>query len=260
MQDTNNTPKLSDLPKDHPQGPSVILVEPQLGKNIGMCARAMLNCGLNDLRIVNPRDGWPSGSAIQTSSGAVSVIENAKVFNTTAEAVADLHWVIATTARERDMVKPVFTPAGASNELHSRRADSQKCGIMFGPERSGLTNDDVALAHAVLNVPLNPGFSSLNLAQAVLLVGYAWYEKIADETPDQYTRRGDSQPATQDEFNGAMNHLMDALDDKGFFFNPEKRPNTERNIRNMFARLDMTSQETSTLRGIVKALIRNKKT
>ncbi len=260
MQDTNNIPKRSTLPEDHPKGPAIILVEPQMGENIGMCARAMLNCGLDDLRIINPRDGWPSGSAIQTSSGAVNVIENAKVYNSTAEAVEDLQFVLATTARERDMVKPVFTPAGASHELHNRYADNQKCGIMFGPERSGLTNDDVALAHAVLNVPLNPDFSSLNLAQAVLLIGYAWYEKLGHDIPDTYTRRGESPPATQQEFNGAMQHLMDALENKGFFLNPEKRPNTERNIRNMFARLDMTSQETSTLRGIVKALARQKQT
>lgn len=258
MQDTNNIPKRGELTDNHPQGPAIILVEPQMGENIGMCARAMLNCGMDDLRIVNPRDGWPSGSAIQTSSGAVSVIENAKIFETTAEAVADLQFVLATTARERDMVKPVFTPLGASIELHSRRKDGQNCGIMFGPERSGLTNDDVALAQAVLNVPLNPDFSSLNLAQAVLLIGYAWYEKLGHDIPETYTRRGDSPPATQNEFNGAMQHLMDELENKGFFLNPEKRPNTERNIRNMFARLDMTSQETSTLRGIVKALVRKK--
>lgn len=260
MQDTNNIPKRGVLPDDHAKGPAIILVEPQLGKNIGMCARAMLNCGLDNLRIVNPRDGWPSGSAIQTSSGAVSVIDNAKVFNTTAEAVADLQFVIATTARERDMVKPVFTPAGAADELHARLQDDQKCGIMFGPERSGLTNDDVALAQAVLNVPLNPDFSSLNLAQAVLLIGYSWYEKLGHDVPDTYTRRGESPPATQQEFNGAMQHLLDELAEKGFFLNPEKRPNTERNIRNMFARLDMTSQEASTLRGIVKTLAGKKKT
>ena len=259
MQDTNNTPKRGALPDDHPQGPAVILVEPQLGKNIGMCARAMLNCGLTDLRLVSPRDGWPSGSAIQTSSGAIGVIENAKLYETTADAVSDLQFVIATTARERDMVKPVYTPHSAAVELHARRMQKQNCGIMFGPERAGLTNDDVALANAVLNVPLNPGFSSLNLAQAVLLIGYAWYEKLADETPAIYTRRGESPPATQLDFNGAMQHLMDELENKGFFLNPDKRPNTERNIRNMFARLDMTQQETRTLRGIVKALAGKKK-
>lgn len=260
MEPSNHRPKSGVPPESYPAGPAIILVESQLGENIGMCARAMLNCGLGDLRLVSPRDGWPNGAAIQTSSGAVNVIENAKVFDTTEEAVADLHYVMATTARERDMVKPVFTPNGAADEFHSRTAQNQKCGILFGPERAGLTNDDVALAHAVLNVPLNPNFSSLNLAQAVLLIGFAWHTALtADQTPDRYTRHGASVPATQDQFNGLMSHLIAELEDTGFFLNPEKRPHTERNIRNTFARFDMTDQEVSTLRGIIKALRGKKK-
>lgn len=259
MENTNSLPKRGALPDDHPAGPAVILVEPQLGENIGMCARAMLNCGLNDLRIVNPRDGWPSGSAIQTSSGAVSVIESARVYESTADAVADLHFTLATTARERDMVKRVYTPATAADDLHERRRQGQKAGILFGPERAGLSNEDVALAQGILYVPLNPGFSSLNLAQAVLLTGYAWYERLQEAQPETYTRRGDSPPATQEQFNRTMNHLMEELAEKSFFLNPEKRPNTERNIRNIFARLDMTEQETRTLHGIIKALAGKKK-
>lgn len=259
MEHLNNRPKSGVPPESYPEGPAIILVRSQLGQNIGMCARAMLNCGLTDLRLVAPRDGWPSETAIQTSSGAVHVIENAKVFDTTAEAVADLHYVMATTARERDMVKPIFTPNGAADEFHSRAAQGQKTGILFGPERAGLTNDDVALAHAVLNVPLNPNFSSLNLAQAVLLIGFAWHTGLTKDTPDQYTRHGDSSPATMDQFNGLMAHLIDELSETGFFLNPEKRPHTERNIRNTFARFDMTDQEISTFRGIIKALRGKKK-
>jgi tRNA/rRNA methyltransferase len=157
-------------------GPAIILVEPQLGENIGTAARAMLNCGLVDLRLVRPRDGWPNRKAVAAASGADAVIENVRLFDSTAEAVADLSRVYATTARHRGQIKPVVTPRQAATEMRAALGRGEKTGVLFGPERTGLHNDDIPLADTVLQVPLNPAFSSLNLAQAVLLIGYEWFQ------------------------------------------------------------------------------------
>ena len=162
--------------------PAIILVAPQLGENIGAVARAMLNCGLTDLRLVNPRDGWPNPAAEAMASGAVVVLEQARVFDTVEAAIADLQAVYATTARGRDMLKPVVTPRQAVTEIHQHSQIGQRCGILFGPERAGLSNEDLVYADAALMVPLHPGFSSLNLAQAVLLVAYEWFQ-AQDNTP-----------------------------------------------------------------------------
>lgn len=162
--------------------PAIILVNPQMGENIGAAARAMLNFGITGLRLVNPRDGWPSAQAEAMSVGALEKMPPVQVFDSTEEALADCHYVYATTARPRDMTKPVFTAKGAARDMHERQAQGQKIGILFGAERSGLDNDDVALAHAVLTIPANPDFTSLNLGQGVLLVAYEWLQTI-DETP-----------------------------------------------------------------------------
>ena len=162
-----------------PRGPAIILVDPQLGENIGMVARAMLNCGLSELRLVRPRDGWPNPAAQSAASGADRVLDAARHFPTTLEAVADLHLVYAATARPRDMVKPVVVPQRAAAEIRAAADRGCAAGVLFGPERAGLVNDDVALADAVLEVPLSPAFASLNLAQAVLLLGYEWYQAEA---------------------------------------------------------------------------------
>jgi len=242
---------------DLPPGPAVILVEPQLGENIGMVARAMLNCGLTELRLVRPRDGWPNPLAIAAASGADAVIENAKLFDSTVEAIADLHRVYATTARPRGMVKLIVTPAQAAEELRQEAAAGRKCGLMFGPERSGLVNDDIALADAALTVPLNPAFASLNLAQAVLLVGHAWF-LAGDETPPRYLETNAGQPASKAEMENFFHRLEAELDITGFLFPPEKVPSMLRNLRNMFLRMAPTENEVNTLHGVIVAL-RDKK-
>jgi tRNA/rRNA methyltransferase len=238
-------------------GPAIILVEPQLGENIGTCARAMLNCGLIDLRLVRPRDGWPNASARASASGADEVLEKARLFDTTAEAVADLAHVFATTARNRGMIKRIMTPREAAVEMRAQWAAGLTTGVMFGPERTGLVNDDLALADTSLTVPLNPAFSSLNLAQAVLLIGYEWFQ-AADETPGRYLQ-GATRAATKAELVNFFNHLEEELDKCGFFSTPEKRPSMIRSIRNSFQRMDMTEQEVRTFHGIVAGLTGRKK-
>lgn len=244
----------SDLSQGE-KAPAVILVQPQLGENIGTASRAMLNFGLSDLRLVSPRDGWPSERARAAASGADIVIDGARLCARTEEAVADLDYVIATTARTRDMVKPVLTPETAAAKLREVIGGGGRAGVLFGPERTGLTNDDVALADAVLMVPVNPAFASLNLAQAVLLIGYEWF-KAGDATPAERIDYLQSRPANKEELLGFFEHLERELDRFGFLKPPEKRPSMVRNLRNMFQRAALTEQEVRTLRGVVAALTR----
>lgn len=247
------------VPADMPLAPVVILVRPQLGENIGMCARAMLNCGVTELRIVKPRDGWPNEDAIAAASGAIDVLNSAKLYETTAEAVADLDYVLATTARMRDMVKPVLKAEEAAREIHHRHhgRTAANCGILFGPERSGLENEDVAVASAILNIPLNPGFSSLNLAQAVLLACYSWlccdnrFPPAAAPAPED----GDNEaPAKRGAIEHLLQYLEADLDERGFFRSAPQKPTLLRNIRNFFFRAAPTVQEVRTLHGILVAL------
>jgi len=234
-------------------GPAIILVEPQLGDNIGAAARAMLNCGLMDMRLVRPRDGWPNPRAEAMASGAVAVLDRARVFESTADAAADLDLVLATTARERDMAKTVLTPRQASARMAGHVSGGGKAGILFGPERAGLVNDDVVLADAVINVPLNPSFSSLNLAQAVLLVGYEWYQTGGVEITDEGW--GDAPPATIQEREYFYGRLEDELETAGFLFPPNLAPTIRRNLRNLFNRAHPTDQEVRTLHGVLSALV-----
>lgn len=234
-------------------GPAIILIDPQLGENIGMVARAMLNCGLLDLRLVAPRDGWPHPAAESAASGADAVLAGARLFETTREAVADLRRLYAATVRPRDMVKPVVAPRRAAAELRAAEAKGVACGVLFGPERSGLTNDDVALADAMLQVPLNPAFASLNLAQAVLVVGYEWYLARSPRRA-RALPRGAAKPAAKADLVNFFERLEGALDDAGFLLPAEKRPHMVRNLRNLFGRADLTDQEVRTLHGIVTAL------
>jgi len=238
-------------------GPAMILVAPQMGENIGTAARAMLNFGLTEMRLVAPRDGWPNDRARAVSSGADLVIDNVVVHERTEQAVADLDFVIATTARHREMLKLVLTPETAAKKLREVIAGGGKAGVLFGPERTGLTNDDVVLADAVLMVPVNPAFASLNLAQAVLLIGYEWF-KGADATPPERMDYLGSRPATKEELLGFFGHLEGELDRFGFLKPPEKRPSMIRNIRNLFQRAGMSEQEVRTFRGIVASLTRDK--
>lgn len=233
-------------------GPAIILIEPQLGENIGTAARAMYNCGLTDLRLVKPRDGWPNPKAQAAASGADPVLDGARLYDRVEEAVAGLRHVYATTARDRYMVKRVVTPRQAAGELRALVAAQEPCGILFGPERTGLLNEHVALADTVLTVPLNPGFSSLNLAQAVLLVGYEWFT-AGDATPASVTLTGHSHPATKEQLIRFFEHLEEELDLNGFMRNAEKRPSMVRNLRNLFQRAQCTEQELRTLHGVVTA-------
>lgn len=235
--------------------PAIVLVDPQMGENIGAAARAMLNFGLTDLRLVRPRDGWPNEKAVSMSSGALTLMPEPRVFTSLANAVADCHFVIATTARIRDQVKIIHSPKNAATEIRRLSEDGQKTAILFGAERTGLENDDIALAHAVINVPTNPEFSSINLAQAVLLVTYEWFACGDCETPPQdgILRTGESRPATHQEIEGFVKRLEEELERTYFFRNPDMRPAMMRNVRNVYSRARMTEQEVRTLHGILAA-------
>ena len=243
----------STKPLEAGAGPAVILVEPQLGENIGMAARAMLNCGLTELRLVRPRDGWPSDPARSAAAGADIVIDGVRLFETTSEAVADLTLVFAATARDRAMTKRVVNPLEAAREMHAAAAGS-KCGVIFGGEAWGLSNDDVALADIVITVPLNPGFSSLNLSQAVLLIAWEWRRAALDAPASELRMSEDTRPATKAEMLGLFEHLEGALDESGFFHVREKRPVMVRNLRNLLQRAQLTEQEVRTLRGVIASL------
>jgi tRNA/rRNA methyltransferase len=233
--------------------PAVILVGPQLGANIGFAARAMLNCGLSELRLVAPRDGWPNPAAEAAAAGADAVVENATVFDDVPSAIADLERIYAATARRREQIKRVLTPRAAAAAIRSE--NDVRAGLMFGPERSGLDNDAVALADAVIQVPLNPDFTSLSLPQAVLIAAYEWFI-AGDDTASDEVVANEAAPATKDELQNFFDRLEAALDEGDFFHVAEKRPIMVRNIRNLFQRAGLMDQEVRTLQGIVSCLTR----
>ncbi|WP_138380207.1 RNA methyltransferase [Luteithermobacter gelatinilyticus] len=237
----------------HDNGPAIILVGPQLGENIGKAVRAMYNFGLTDLRLVAPRDGWPNPAAWPAAAGADVVLDNARIYATTAEATADLHHVYATTARSRDMKKSVITPRRCADLMRRQVSQGHKVGVLFGPEKAGLKNEDVAPCAAIVSVPLNPAFASLNLAQAVVLVAYEWFQ-AGDETPAEYIPELDTRPATGEEMQGLFDHLESELMKSGYLRHEERRPVMIRNLRNMLSRARFTHQEVSTLRGVIRAL------
>ena len=246
--------------------PAVVLVNPQLGENIGTAARAMANFGLHELVIVDPRDGWPNEKALTASSGAGWIMEGARVFATLIEALSGMNRVYATTARPRGMIKEVLTPEAAAADMHPRIARGEKLAILFGRERWGLTNDEVSLADVIVTAPVNPAFASINIAQAVLLMGYEWYKPLAEtlgqETPELPALDGpglqtpDTRPATKEELYGLFDHLERELDEAGFFKTAEKKPHMLRNMRNLFARAELTEQEVRSLRGMIASLTR----
>ncbi|OAO01199.1 rRNA methyltransferase [Sphingomonadales bacterium EhC05] len=230
--------------------PAIILVKPQLGENIGKAARAMLNFGLTEMRIVDPRDGWPNPAAGPTAAGADIVLENAKLFDTTAEAVADCSHIYATTVRKRGMTKEVLTPVAAAEDM---AAASGKCAILFGPERSGLEIIDVELARKIITVPINPEFASLNLAQAVVLVAYE-ISKHSNATVQPTLEKAKPQPAPQLELDRLYEHMERALEKTGYFYPPDRAPATKITLRNMITKPGWTNEEVQTLRGVLSSL------
>ena len=248
--------------------PAVILMEPQLADNIGMVARAMANFGLDVLRLVSPRDGWPNEKARIAASGANYVIDEARAFDTLDGALGDLNWIAATTARQRDLRKPVLTPIEAVGEMRARIGRGERCGLLFGRERNGLETSEIANADAVVMIPVNSRFASLNLAQAVLILGYEWMRTSHRASLGRVTtyeaplaaglNLGADRPATRAELAGLFAHLEGELDRLGFFNPPEKRPAVIRNLRTMLLRMGATEQEVRTLRGIVATLAKGK--
>ncbi len=240
------------------EGPIVILVEPQLGENIGMAARAMGNFALSRLRLVNPRDGWPNISAQRAAAGADHILERVELFDTVEQAVADLDLLFATTARAHDQAKPVLGPEAAAREIGSQIASGGKVGILFGRERWGLTNEEVARANRIVTFPVNPGFASLNLAQAVLLVGYEWFKlSTAGALPFAMPER--SERASQHQLEAFFENLVRELDRVEFLRPAEKRETMLVNLRNIFMRMEPTKQDMHTLHGVVMAIAEGRK-
>jgi tRNA/rRNA methyltransferase len=231
-------------------GPIIVLVRPQLGENIGKAARAMLNFGLTELRLVAPRDGWPNPSAGPAAAGADVVLEQASVHETLAGAVADCAHVYATTVRKRGVTKPVLTPETAGREIHGNPGRS---ALIFGPERSGLETDDVALARAIVTVPINPEFGSLNLAQAVILCAYEWSKHAGLAQP---TAEDLLPPAPQEELEGMIAQFEELLTPRGYFRPPSRAAATRRTLRNMLTKPGWNHLEVRTMRGVLSALRR----
>jgi tRNA/rRNA methyltransferase len=229
--------------------PVIILVRPQLGQNIGKAARAMLNFGLTEMRLVSPRDGWPNPDAGPAASGADVVLEQAQVFETVREAIADCSTVHASTVRRRDLVMPVVTPQRMAEEI---AASPSRSAILFGPERSGLETEEVALANAIVTVPINPEFGSLNLAQAVILLAYEWSRGSALAVPP--TKELEP-PAPQGELEGLIGQLEQELEAKGYFHPLSRTQATKNTIRTIFTKTGWSSREVKAIRGIVRALV-----
>ncbi len=250
--------------------PSVILMEPQLADNIGMVARACANFGLDNLRLVNPRDGWPNEKARIAASGANYIIDDASAHATLEDSIADLNWVAATTARQRDLRKPVMTPQQAIAEMRLRIARGERCGLLFGRERNGLETSEVANADALIMIPVNSRFASLNLAQAVLLLGYEWMQNDPGRSLGRVTtferpmsegvNLGNDRPATKQELIGLFEHLEGELERLGFFNPGHRKATVQQNVRTMLSRMAATEQEVRTLRGIVATLAQGKGT
>lgn len=235
--------------------PIIILVRPQLAENIGMVARAMMNCTLSELRLVKPRENPLSDKAVAASSGAQEILAHAKCYDTLEDAVADVHLVLATTARRRDMTKPVYHPEKAMTLCQSAMKKGERVAILFGAERTGLENDEIISSDGIIEIPLNPKHSSLNLSQAVLLMGYAWF-RLSHDYDNTHLGTGRSQVAPKQEFELFWSYLEETLDQKGYFRPANKRERMHRNLKNIFARNQLTSAEIKTLYGVVGLLIK----
>ncbi|NOX39483.1 MAG: RNA methyltransferase [Alphaproteobacteria bacterium] len=249
----------TDHAKDEGWGgpqPAFVLVAAQMGENIGASARAMWNFGLERMRLVAPRDGWPNPKAVAMASGAAKVLDQVQVYDATTEAIGDMNYVFATTARTRDLTKPVVSPQQAMAEARARIGEGQKVGVLFGPERAGLQNDDVVRANALISVPVNPAFGSLNLAQCVLLLAYEWRrgDESSDDLADDIVSQGKTRPASAIEFEKFHERLCQQLDNVGFFWPEAKAESMEQNLRNMFSRMPLTDADIRMLHGVVRAL------
>jgi tRNA/rRNA methyltransferase len=236
--------------------PAVILSRPQMGENIGAAARAMKNFGLSDLRLIAPQCGWPNDRALVLASGAGDIIEGARVFETAAQALSDIRLAFATTARGRDVLREILTPEAAARRLRIASTEGVATAILFGGERAGLDNDEMSLADAAITIP-TAEFPSLNLGQAVLLIGYEWL-KSADATPASRTRKTTGVPASRAELVGLFEHLERELDAAQFLFPSAKKETMVRNMRAMVLRWQLSDQEVRTIRGMIVALVRNK--
>jgi tRNA/rRNA methyltransferase len=237
--------------------PVIVLVGTQLGENVGTTARAMLNFGLTELRLVRPQCGWPNVKALNAASGATEVLNRLRLFESVEEATADLQRLYATSARPRDLVKPVVDAAAAAAGMRAALGRGERVGVLFGPERTGLSNDDLALADALITVPLNPAFTSLNLAQAVLLVGYEWFRGGGPPPPGP-SSEDSARPATKGEIEGLHRHLVSELDAVDFFRADDRRISLARTIRLILARAALREPDVHLLHGIVKALARGR--
>ena len=232
--------------------PVMVLVSPQMGENIGAAARGMLNFGLEHMRLVAPRDGWPNPAATATASGAAKVLDKVGVFDTTQEAIGEFDYVFATTARSRDLTKPIVTPEQAMAQARAMIGAGKRVAVLFGPERAGLENSDIALANAIVSVPVNPGFASLNLAQCVLLTGYEWRRQDSEAQPMPET----VQMASQIEVEKLYDHFVERLDVAGFFFPETKAEPMRLNLRNMLSRMPLTPQDVQIFHGMLRQFVR----
>ncbi len=235
--------------------PSFILVRPQMGENIGAAARAMWNFGLDRMIITAPRDGWPNQKAVAMASGAGRLLDEARIYATTPEAIGEAHYVYATTARSRDLTKDVFTPEAAMQDAAARIAAGQKVAVLFGPERAGLENDDIARANAIVSVPVNPEFPSLNLAQCVLLTAYEW-RRATSKTTARETAYAGTEPASAVEIEKLGDHYEERLEEAGFFFPPEKADGMKQVLRNLWSRMPMTRADIQVMHGIMRQMVR----
>lgn len=241
------------MPSAHLQ-PAFVLIRPQMGENIGAAARGMWNFGLDRMRIIAPRDGWPNQKAVAMASGAGRLLDEAQIFGTTQDAIADCDYVYATTARPRGLTKLVLTPEAAMQDARTRIAQGQKVAVMFGPERSGMENDDIARANAIISVPVNPDFPSLNLAQCVLLTGYEWRREAVEVEASRIDAAGDW--AEQIEIEKLSDHYEQRLQEAGFFYPEHKAENMKVNLRNMWSRMPMTRADVQMLHGMMRQMVR----
>jgi tRNA/rRNA methyltransferase len=233
--------------------PVFILVRPQMGENIGAAARAMLNFSLERMRIVDPRDGWPNPKAVAMASGAGRVLDFAGIFGSVQAAVADCDYVFATTARGRELTKPIFTPERAMMMARELGAAGKRVGVLFGPERAGLENDDVVLAQGIVTVPVNPEFFSLNLAQCVLLLGYEW-GRLGSVVPPEVMALGRTEFASGEEVARLGDHFEERLETAGFFYPEGKAAGMKLSLRNMWSRLGLTRAEVQTFHGMLRQI------